>query len=202
MCSNSGRFRRRRARGRCSPARPVPWSSDVVTQPGSAFVGHRQALPPLCPAPLQNDAAVLGRHPHAKAMSLGAAPLVRLVRPLALHECYRAAVQPLNWVPLFNGIVIRLPTVTASSPWLGQTPMVVSIDSGVNHSILCYSPRSLRTGGKKTHARQTPWVSPQDFHKLWKRLWKSARDPCASICAPLNTTFLLSIFSLLFFVRI
>jgi hypothetical protein len=65
-----------RARQMFARAGLSPGSSGVVTPARSAFVGYRQALPALRPAPLQNDTAILRGHPDAKAVRLRAAPLL------------------------------------------------------------------------------------------------------------------------------
>ena len=51
---------------------------------GLAFVGNRQALAPLGAATLQDNPAVLRRHPHPEAMGLGPAAGIRLVGALSL----------------------------------------------------------------------------------------------------------------------
>lgn len=47
--------------------------------------GHRETLPPLCPAPFENGAAAGSRHPCTKAVSPFASAVVRLIR--SFHDC-------------------------------------------------------------------------------------------------------------------
>ena len=82
--SNSGRRRTRSCRER----RSVTGRWLVLP-----LVRNRETFPPFSAAALQHDPAILCRHPHAKAVSLAAAPRIRLKRasPLChldsvLHE--------------------------------------------------------------------------------------------------------------------
>jgi hypothetical protein len=51
-----------------------------------SFVGHRKPIPPFGPAALQNDSAILGRHPGPEAMCLFPVAGIWLVRTLTLHD--------------------------------------------------------------------------------------------------------------------
>lgn len=69
------------------PADPFGGRQSVALIHVSALVRHRQALPPLRPAPLEHDATVFCGHSHAKTVGFLASTNVGLKCPLSLHAC-------------------------------------------------------------------------------------------------------------------
>jgi hypothetical protein len=119
------------------PARP--WSSGVVTQPGSAFVGHRQALPPCARA--ASERCGRSSSPSSRCYEPGAAPLVRLIRPLPFMKLPCGGIAAELGPAFQRNRIDYSPDGVIAVGW--ANPDGVSIDSGANHSVLCYSPRSL-----------------------------------------------------------
>jgi hypothetical protein len=68
-----------------------------MTDLDSALVGYRQALPALGASPLQNDSAVLGRHPDSEAVGLLPPAVIRLIGSLTLHvlSCFDIDAGPI-----------------------------------------------------------------------------------------------------------
>ena len=69
------------------PADPFGGRQSVALIHVLALVSHRQALPPLRPAPLEHDATVFCGHSHAKTVGFLASTNVGLKSPLSLHAC-------------------------------------------------------------------------------------------------------------------
>ena len=163
------------------------------------LVGDGEPLAPARATPRQHNAAVLRRHANAEAMSLLPPTLVRLIRALALHvsRCrgpgcpVRARPESRPAAGFFGRCRGETPPVWAKLQCYAARLVAVNVGQTslrrlrakdlTRGSLYFHSsaesacatvPFPSRPGGE-TYGWD--WVPPQDFHKLWKRLWKSTR---------------------------